>query len=254
MAEQVSARTQAMIATNLAMVRDEITAACQRANRQPDSVKLVAVSKKRPAQEIVAAFQEGVRHFGENRLEEAAAKIPEVDSLLPASSDIIWHMIGHVQSRKAKDIVQHFQVIHSLDSLKLANRYNQFAAEFGITSEVLLETNISGETAKAGIAANQWQHSRQQRQIIWEMVEAISHLSHIRLVGLMTMAPYEVDAEATRPIFAGLQELQDSLANDFPHVIWRELSMGMTNDYPIAIEEGATLVRIGRAIFGERPI
>jgi hypothetical protein len=256
MAKQIALRIQENIASNIASVRDEIAAACQRVNRHPDSVKLIAVSKKQVAQDIVAAFHEGIIHFGENRLEEAESKIPQVNDLLqPSISDnIIWHMIGHVQSRKAKDIVQHFQVIHSLDSLKLANRYNQFAAEVGKMPDVLLEINISGETSKAGITADQWQHSRQQRQALWDMIEAIRQLSHIRLVGLMTMAPYIAEPEATRPVFAGLRKLRDALANDFPRIDWRELSMGMTNDYPIAIEEGATFIRIGRAIFGERPI
>lgn len=256
MAEQLSPSIQEQIVSNLSMVHNEIAAACQRANRHPDSVTLVAVTKKRSPQEIVAAYEEGIIHLGENRLEEAEAKIPEANALLqPSHSDnIVWHMVGHVQSRKAKDVVQYFQVIHSLDSLKLANRYNRFAAELEKTPDVLVEINISGETAKAGIVADQWQHNRQQRQVLWGMIETISQLSHIRLVGLMTMAPYFAESEATRSVFAGLRELRDALANDFPQNEWRELSMGMTNDYPIAIEEGATLIRIGRAIFGERPI
>lgn len=255
MVEQSPTNIRENIAANLALVYREITAACQRANRQPEDVKLVAVTKKRSPQEIVAALQAGVIHVGENRLEEAEEKIPQVNALLPSpSANVVWHMIGHIQSRKAKDVVQNFQVIHSLDSIKLANRYNRFADEAKNTPDVFLEINISGETSKAGITADQWKHNRQQRQALWDIIEAMGQLPHIRLVGLMTMAPYVAEPEITRSVFADLRELQDSLANDFSQFEWRELSMGMTNDYPIAIEEGATLIRIGRAIFGERPI
>ena len=255
MVEQIPSNIRESIAANLELVYDEIAAACQRANRHPEDVKLVAVTKKRSPQEIVAALQAGIVHVGENRLEEAEEKIPQVNALLPTNpSNIVWHMIGHIQSRKAKDVVQNFQVIHSLDSLKLANRYNRFAAEAGNTPDVFLEINISGETSKAGIAADQWKNNQQQRKALWDIIEAMGQLPSIRLIGLMTMAPYVAEPEITRRVFADLRELRDNLANDFSQFEWRELSMGMTNDYPIAIEEGATLIRIGRAIFGERPI
>jgi hypothetical protein len=164
-------------------------------------------------------------------------------------------MVGHVQSRKARDVVQHFQVIHSLDSLKLARRYQHFAEMVGVKPTVLLQVNVSGEASKTGIAAERWQDDRQQREHLWTMVQSIlEECPMVTIVGLMTMAPFVAEAEATRPDFAALRQLRDALAADFPQTTWHELSMGMTNDYTVAIEEGATLVRIGRAIFGERPV
>lgn len=243
------------IASQLANVQADIEAACLRSKRDPKTVKLVAVTKQRSPAEIVAALSAGVAHLGENRIEEAGEKIPLVLEQLagrkiPAPT---WHMIGHVQSRKAQDVIDTFQVIHSLESLKLARRYDNFANELGRTPAILLECNVSGEDAKMGFPADQWQSNRTQRDSLWESVQAISAFSHIQLAGLMTMAPYYAEPEQTRPVFAALRQLRDALANDFPQLALAELSMGMTNDYPIAIEEGATLVRIGRAIFGERP-
>lgn len=245
--------TQQMIAQNLASVQAEIAAACQRAGRPVEAVKLVGISKTHPPEMLLAALQAGLRDLGENRVEEAAPKIAEVVSRLPADITLpTWHMVGHVQSRKARSVVETFDVIHSLDDLKLARRFDTFAGEQKAIREVLLEINISGEESKEGIAAQNWQNDANQRQNLWSLVQEISQLSNIRLVGLMTMAPYYAEPEATRPVFAALRGLHDALINDFPQVTWRELSMGMTNDYSVAIEEGATMVRVGRAIFGER--
>ncbi len=245
--------TQEMIAKNLASVQAEIAAACRRSGRPVEAVKLVGISKTHPPEMLLAALQAGLRDLGENRVEEAAPKIAEVLSRLPANiASPTWHMVGHVQSRKAKPVIDTFDVIHSLDDLKLARRLDTFAGEQKVIREVLLEINISGEESKEGIAAQNWQHDADQRQNLWSLVQEISQLSHIRLVGLMTMAPYYAEPEATRPVFAALRGLHDALINDFPQIEWRELSMGMTNDYSVAIEEGATMVRVGRAIFGER--
>lgn len=244
---------QEMIAKNLASVQAEIAAACQRAGRPVETVKLVGISKTHPPEMLLAALQAGLRDLGENRVEEAAPKIAEVLSRLPANiAPPTWHMVGHVQSRKARSVVETFDVIHSLDDLKLARRFGTFAGEQKAIREVLLEINISGEESKEGIAAQNWQNDADQRQNLWSLVQEISQLSNIRLVGLMTMAPYYAEPEATRLVFAALRGLRDALINDFPQITWRELSMGMTNDYSVAIEEGATMVRVGRAIFGER--
>lgn len=245
--------TQQMIAKNLASVQAEIAVACQRAGRPVETVKLVGISKTHPPEMLLAALQAGLRDLGENRVEEAAPKIAEVLGRLPADiTPPTWHMVGHVQSRKAKPVIETFDVIHSVDNLKLARRFDTFAGEQKVIREVLLEINISGEESKEGIAAQNWQNDADQRQNLWSLVQEISQLSHLRLVGLMTMAPYYAEPEATRPVFAALRGLHDALINDFPQIAWRELSMGMTNDYPVAIEEGATMVRVGRAIFGER--
>lgn len=244
---------QQTIAHNIAVVQAEITAACQRAGRPVEAVKLVGISKTHPAETLLAALQAGLRHLGENRVEEAVPKIAEVLSRLPSGIPApTWHMVGHVQSRKAKPVIETFDVIHSLDDLKLARRFQNFALEQQAVREVLLEINVSGEESKEGIAAQNWQNTPEQRQNLWLLVQEISQLSHIRLVGLMTMAPYYAEPEATRPVFAALRNLREALMNDFAQVDWRELSMGMTNDYAVAIEEGATMVRVGRAIFGER--
>ncbi len=226
------------IQANLSAVQARIVAACTRAGRAPEVVTLVAVSKQKPLAFIQQAQAAGVAHFGENRLAEAQAKIPALDAH--------WHMIGHVQSRKAQEVVKAgFHLVHSLDSVKLARRYARFAADAGQTLPVLLEINVSGEAAKHGWRAD-------ARETLWQDVAEVLALPHLAVRGLMTMAPWGIDPEATRPIFRGLAQLREALAADFPQTDWRELSMGMTDDFEIAIEEGATLVRIGRAIFGER--
>jgi PLP dependent protein len=244
---------QSRIAQNIAAVQAEIAAACQRAGRSIHEVKLVAISKTHPPEAVLAAMQAGIQHLGENRVEDAAPKIATLIPMLPPDLPApIWHMVGHVQSRKAQAVTETFDIIHSLDSLKLAQRYQQFAIERQVVRDVLLEINISGEDSKEGIPVQNWQHDANQRQNFWSLVQEISKLSQLRIVGLMTMAPYYAEPEATRPVFAALRALREALANEFPQIAWQELSMGMTNDYPVAIEEGATMVRVGRAIFGER--
>jgi hypothetical protein len=254
---QTSETPANVIANNLAKVQAEIEAGCQRAGRRSDDVQLVAVTKKRASSEILAALEAGVRHIGENRIEEALGKMPQVAQILPDHLEApIWHMIGHVQSRKARDVTQQFSVVHSLDSLKLARRYDNFRRQ-DLPGErpltVLLEMNVSGEMAKYGIEASRWKEDKSQRAAIWQLVEEVNQFEMLHIAGLMTMAPFVDDAEIVRPVFIKLRELRDALAADFASLDWQELSMGMTNDYPVAIEEGATMVRIGRAIFGERP-
>ncbi|MBZ0277421.1 MAG: YggS family pyridoxal phosphate-dependent enzyme [Anaerolineae bacterium] len=230
-------------------VRETIAAACARAGRDPAEVTLVAVSKTHPVEAVLAAVEAGVQHFGENRVEEAVGKIPAITQRI--TQPLTWHMIGHVQSRKARDVLPLFNMVHSVDSLKLAEKFSMLALGSGRRLDVLLEVNVSGEASKYGFEANQWQQPGAVRDELWQQIGRILDLPGIRLRGLMTMAPIVADAEQTRPVFASLAALRAALAADFA-VELPELSMGMTDDYPVAIEEGATLVRVGRAIFGER--
>lgn len=238
------------IAERVAAVRAEIAAACQRAARAPAEVTLVAVSKTQPPTAVAEAAAAGIRDFGENRLEEALRKIPEVDALTGAP--IAWHMVGTVQTRKARYLTGRFALLHSLDSVKLAGHLNRILVSEGRRLDVLLQMNVSGEPSKQGWEAADWRGSATTRQTVWDDVARIAALPGLRVRGLMTMAPLVDDAEQTRPVFAALRALRDALAADFSGVDWSALSMGMTDDYPIAVEEGATLVRIGRAIFGPR--
>jgi len=237
------------IADNLKQINDNIASACARSNQNPDNITLVAVSKKKPVADILEAVKAGQQHFGENRVEESEAKIPQVNKQVEQS--LKWHMIGHIQSRKAKTVAPIFDIIHSLDSVKLAQKLSRITQDNGQTLDVLLECNVSGEEAKHGFNGYNWQNNNRVKDELWEQVASILALPNLRVCGLMTMAPFVDDENIIRPVFAELfalrEELQDSFKVDMP-----ELSMGMTNDYVIAIEEGATILRVGRAIFGER--
>lgn len=227
------------IAVNLQKVQGRITRAAERVLRDAGEITLVAVTKTHPPEVIDAAYELGLRHFGENRVEEAANKVGG----LPR--DIVWHMVGHLQSRKAALAVDLFEVVHSVDSVKLARRLDRLCAERERTMPVLLEVNVSGEASKYGFSVA-------NRDALETSVGEILSMSHIRIEGLMTMAPIVADPEDVRPVFRGLRELRDALVARFPQIEWRHLSMGMTDDFEVAIEEGATIVRIGRAIFGPR--
>lgn len=241
------------IAENLTFVRASIAAAAQRAGRDPASVTLIAVSKTHPPAALLEAAAAGVQHFGENRVEEATNKIPAVNAAV--SAPLVWHMIGHIQSRKAKDVPPLFDVVHSVDTVRLAEKLSQ-AALSSFTSQqrpldVLLEVNVSGEASKSGFAASGWQQNASVRDALWQEVAQVVALPGLRLRGLMTMAPIVEDVEQARPVFRSLALLRAALADSLNTAL-PELSMGMTDDYPVAIEEGATFVRIGRAIFGKR--
>jgi len=238
------------VAERVAAVRAEIARACERAGRSVDEVTLVAVSKTHAPPLIVEAIRAGVRDLGENRPEEAAPKMQAVAALTPGP--VCWHMIGHVQSRKARLVTRGYTLLHSLDSVRLAERLARYLDAQGQTLDVLLQMNVSGEATKEGFDAYQWNKRPTQRATLWRDVEAILALPALRVRGLMTMAPLTDDPEMARSVFAALRDLRDALREDFPGADWSALSMGMTDDYPVAIEEGATLVRIGRAIFGER--
>ena len=237
------------IERNLSQVRETIAAACARVNRDPSSVTLIAVSKTHSANSILEALAAGVQHFGENRVEEGSVKSPVVNRQSTAS--IVWHMVGHVQSRKAKDVLPLFQVVHSVDSLKLAERFSRFAIEADKKLDVLIEVNVSGEESKSGFPASGWSSDARVRARLWQEIGQMLALPGLNVRGLMTMAPIVEHMEQARPVFANLAILREALVSAFD-VRLPDLSMGMTDDYPVAIEEGATLVRIGRAIFGER--
>jgi hypothetical protein len=235
------AETQAQIAARLGAVRARIALAARRCNRLADGVTLVAVSKTQPAETVAAGAAAGLKHFGENRAEEAAPKAAEVARLLPDAA-VTWHMVGHVQGRKASAVLPWAALVHSVDSLKLAEKFDRLCEAGGQRLALLLEVNVSGEAAKYGIAPSD----------LPAAVDAVAALPNLDLRGLMTVAPLSGDPERARPIFAGLRELLLAQARRRPDLTLDQLSMGMTDDFEVAIEEGATIVRIGRAIFGDR--
>lgn len=238
-----------MLEQNLRTVQQRIARAAERAGRDPREITLVAVSKTFPVETILAAYALGVQHFGENRVEEAAQKIPIIKSQITQSpitqSPITWHLVGHLQSRKIKDALALFDVIHSIDTVTLAQKIEARAAVLNKTVPILLEVNISGEVTKYGFAP-------EPRDTFFDAVRAILTLPHLDVQGLMTMAPIVTRPDDARPYFRALRELRDELHARFPERAWQHLSMGMTDDFEAAIAEGATIVRIGRAIFGSR--
>ncbi len=236
---------KARIAPRLAHVRERIASAATRGGRSPEAITLVAVSKGHPAEAVVAAYELGVRDFGENRVEEAEPKMARVEELLGEAArqdPPRWHLIGHIQSRKAARAIGPYVLIHSVDRLKIARRLNRFAQDARRVQPILLEVNVSGEETKFGFSPTE----------IVNAVGEIATLEYLRIQGLMTMAPLVQDPEEVRPVFAALRSLRDRLALLYPELQWHHLSMGMTNDFEVAIEEGATIVRIGTAIFGPR--
>ena len=232
------------IRENYLQTLDHIASAAQKSNRKLEDIRLVVVTKSQPVEVAEAAIEAGVRILGENYPEEGVTKIQS----LHEQSGVEWHMIGHVQSRKARLVVDHFALLHSLDSLKLAQRLNRFAVESNRTLPVLLEFNVGGEESKLG-----WDASDESK---WNMllpdVQSIVDLPSLSIRGLMTMPPLGTDAEESRRFFIRLRLLRDHLAKQFPQADWRELSMGTSADYAVAVEEGATLVRVGTAIVGAR--
>lgn len=236
------------IGYNLGQVRNRIVEAALRAGRDPADVRLVAVTKTCGPSAVLEAWDAGQRDFGENRPEVGAEKIPLVEAQL-GDPRPVWHMIGAVQRRKTGLVIAHFDWVHSLDRLALAERLSREAVAAGRTLPVLLECNISGEASKAGYALFGWEDNLAMREHFFDEVQALLALAGLRIEGLMTMAPLTEEPEATRPVFASLRGLRDALREHFPQQPWAQLSMGMTDDFEVAIEEGATLVRIGRAIF-----
>ena len=233
-------------------VLDNMTVAAKGAGRQPDDVTLVAVTKTWPVEVLLAAYEAGMRHFGENRPEELAEKRPFLESELGADSGIVWHYIGTVQSRKSSIIADYADLFHALDRLKIANRLSKQLGENGRSLPVLLEVNVSGEGSKAGFSAGAWETDATQQAELRTAVQTINNLAGLQLGGLMTMAPWDAPEDEIRQVFRRTRELASWLETAVPGTNLSHLSMGMTDDYQIAIEEGATHVRVGRALFGSR--
>jgi len=232
------------IRDNFQAVMEKIEFACRRTGRRPDEVKLVVVTKGQPIERIQALIEAGGRRLGENYAEEALGKIP----LFSGTPGLEWHMIGHVQSRKARLVCENFAWVHSLDSLKLANRMDGILNEIARKIPVLIECNVSGEANKFGYPA--WH--RDQWSALAEALKPILALQQLEVRGLMTMAPYADNPEDARSYFRRLCALRDELARIYPASRWEELSMGMSLDFEVAVEEGATIIRVGEAILGQR--
>jgi len=215
------------IADNLSRVHEMIAAACARVHRDPSAITLVAVSKTHPPEIVVEALEAGVQHFGENRVEEAINKIPVVQRLIPEGTPITWHMVGHIQSRKAREVPPLFQVVHSLDSLKLAEKFSRLMVEQNRRLDVLLEVNVSGEASKSGFQARNWSADSAVRNQLWQDIGQILALPGLNARGLMTMAPIVPVAEQARPVFVSLAALRAALVESFK-VSLPDLSMGMT--------------------------
>jgi PLP dependent protein len=225
------------IAANIMKIRQRIAIACARCGRDPSSVKLMAVTKTVPPELIVKAINAGITMCGENYVQEAKEKISAL------GKHIQWHMIGHLQTNKAKYAVTLFDYVHSVDRAELAVELDKRARLAGCTINILIEVNVSGEKTKSGIGTAD----------VLDLIESCAALESISVRGLMTMAPYSDNPENSRPYFTALRNLRNKISHkQIPPVQMEELSMGMTDDFEVAIEEGATIVRIGRAIFGER--
>ncbi|MBN2397489.1 MAG: YggS family pyridoxal phosphate-dependent enzyme [Deltaproteobacteria bacterium] len=222
---------------NIRRIRERIAEAALRSGRDPSAVRLMAVTKTVDDDRILEAIEAGVDIMGENYVQEAKRKIETMDV------DVKWHMIGHLQSNKAKYAVRLFDMIHSVDRMGLAAELDRRSAAVGRVTDILVEVNVSGEESKSGVRAEEAP----------ALVREIASLGNLAIRGLMTMPPWFDDPEDARPYFVALRGLQDRIAaEEIPGVDLRELSMGMSGDYPVAVEEGATIVRIGTAIFGPR--
>lgn len=226
-----------MITENLEQVRKNIDEACRMAGRDPKEVTLIAVSKTKPVSMLKEAYDAGARCFGENKVQEIMDKHPQLPE------DIQWHMIGHLQRNKVKYIVDKVSMIHSVDSLRLALTIEQEAAKHNVCVPVLLEVNVAQEESKFGLKMDE----------VLPLIETIADFPHIKVQGLMTIAPYVENAEDNRDFFRQLKKLSvDIEAKNINNVSMSVLSMGMTGDYQVAVQEGATMVRVGTGIFGER--
>ncbi len=227
------------VSENIAFVREEIARAVRKAGRSPAEVRLLAVTKTVDDDRIREAIAAGVDLIGENYIQEARRKIDLLGRPLP------WHFIGHLQTNKAKYAVRLFDLIHSVDRVDLARELNRRAAAQEMILKILVEVNVSGEASKSGVPASQ----------AIALVRSLADFPHLSIRGLMTMPPWFDDPEEARPHFTALRKLAEAIRREHMEgVHMEELSMGMTNDYQVAVEEGATIVRIGRAIFGERPV
>lgn len=232
------------IQQRLAGIRAQMASTAAACGRNVAEISLLVVSKAQPVEKMLAAYQAGVRQFGENYPEETQRKIDEIQGI----DDIEWHMIGHLQSRKAKIIVSSFAMLHSLDSLSLAEKLNRQLVENQRTLPVLLEMNVGGEDSKGGWDA--WDETRWEE--LYPVVERLQEMQGLHIRGLMAMPPWSENPEDSRPYFQRLRRLRDTLAGRYSTARWDDLSIGTSGDYPVAIQEGATFIRIGTAIMGRR--
>jgi len=230
--------TPAMVATNLENVRKRVREACLQAGRKPDEVRIVAVSKTFAVERLREAISAGQGDFGENYAQEMRSKAE-----ILKDESVRWHFIGHLQSNKVKFVLDRLWLLHSLDRISLAEEINKRAADLGRTVDALIEVHTTDEATKSGVLPNE----------VLPFARALAPLEHIRFKGLMTMGPFSDDPERSRPCFRTVRELQAVLRRETPdHMTWDELSMGMSSDFAVAIQEGATIVRLGTAIFGSR--
>lgn len=234
------------------VVQTQIAAAAQRAGRSAEAVTLVAVTKTWPAELVVAAYEVGLRHFGENRAEELAEKRPQVEAAIGPDSSITWHFIGTLQSRKTHFVSEYADVFHALDRQKIARRLSAELSVNGRTLPSFWEVNISGEASKAGLDCINWEEDATQREALRTLFTETVDMPGLAMLGLMTMAPWDVPPDEIRQVFRRTRQLAEWLRDELPDRRPPALSMGMTDDFEIAIEEGATHVRVGRALFGER--
>lgn len=226
-----------MIQENISSVRENIRRACERSGRPAEDVTLIAVSKTKPVSMIEEALQTGILDYGENKVQEIVEKYPK----LPGN--LRWHMIGHLQRNKVRQVIDKACLIHSVDSLRLAEQIEADSAHIGITSDILLEVNVAREESKYGFFVEE----------VEAAIDSIRHFKHVNIRGLMTIAPFVENPEENRPVFKKLYELSvDMKSKNIDNVTMSVLSMGMTNDYEVAIEEGATMIRVGTGIFGTR--
>jgi len=231
-----------LIPENLEWVKSRIAKAAKKAGRSPLSIRLVAVSKTVPIEKIIEAREAGAELFGENRVQKKKKKIDRLGQSGQGGPE--WHFIGHLQKNKVKQIVGRFGLIHSVDSTALAQVINAKSLAGNLTTSVLIQVNVSGEASKFGMAPDELESA----------LRAMSGMSAVKVEGLMTIPPYAPDPEKSRDVFVRLRELRDKMAElGMEGICMNELSMGMSNDFTVAIEEGATLVRVGSAIFGDRP-
>lgn len=235
------------IRANLRRLNERIAAAAARGGRTTEDITLLAVTKNFPVQVIEESLAAGLREFGENRVQEAE---PKIRWFRERGTRLQWHMVGHLQRNKAKTAVRLFDMIQSVDSVRLARELSRRCGRAETIMPILLEVNVSGEAAKYGFQVEEG--DQEQVEQFLSAVEEIAALPNLELQGLMTMAPFGAPQELLRSCFRRLRLLLDQLGDSFPEIRWRHLSMGMTDDFEVAIEEGATIIRVGRAIFGER--
>ena len=245
------------VQANLEAVNKQIHAAALRAGRNAGEITLVAVTKTHPLETVIEAYQAGLRHFGENRVLDGKEKVQAMAQWLASQPDVDqpqWHFIGHIQSRQVAEVLEgSYHLLHSVDSLKLAQRLNRLAQQGNYPPvSVLLQCNVSGESTKSGFALTGWNKDNNILAAFVETTAEIARLNKIVICGLMTMAPWSDNPETARPTFKSLAALRHKLKKELPSINWHHLSMGMTDDFEIAIEEGATIIRVGRALFGER--